>query len=42
MRVYLVFCITRHKALHKAVKAIENKVNLQHNRLIHLENSMVM
>ena len=32
----------RHKTLHEAVKAMENKVNLQHNRLIHLENSMVM
>ena len=28
----------RHKALHKAVKAMETKVNIQHKRLIHLEN----
>ena len=32
----------RHKALHKAVKAIENKVNLQCNKLIHIEDSMGM
>ena len=32
----------RHKSLHKAVKAMETKVNIQHNRLIHLEDSMVM
>ena len=32
----------RYKGLHKAVVAIENKVNLQCNKLIHLEDSMVM
>ena len=32
----------RHKALHKVVVGMENKVNLQHNKLIHLEDSMVM
>ena len=32
----------RHKAPHKAVKAMETKVNIQHNKLIHLEVSMVM
>ena len=32
----------RHKALHKAVKAMETKVNIQCNGLIHLEDSMVM
>ena len=45
MRVYLVFYIKegiKHKALHKAVVATENKVNLQHKRLVHLEISMVM
>ena len=31
----------RHKALHNAVVAMENKVNLQGNKLIHLEDSMV-
>ena len=32
----------RQKALHTAVVAMENKVNLQHNRIIHLENWMAM
>ena len=32
----------RQKALHKAFMAMENKVNLQCNKIIHLENSMVM
>ena len=32
----------RQKALHKKFVALENKVNLQHNKLFHLENSMVM
>ena len=32
----------RQKVLHKAVHAIENKVHLQHNRIFHLEDSMVM
>ena len=32
----------RHEALHKAVTAMENKVNIQHNKLIHLEDSMVL
>ena len=32
----------RHKALQKAVVEMENKINLQHNKLIHLEDSMVM
>ena len=32
----------RHKALHKAVVTMENKVNLQHYKVIHLEDSMVM
>ena len=32
----------RQKALHKAVHAIENKVDLQHNKIFHLEDSMVM
>ena len=30
------------KALHKAVHAIENKVDLQCNKIFHLEDSMVM
>ena len=32
----------RQKALHKAVNAIENKVDLKHNKIFHLEDSMVM
>ena len=32
----------RHKALHKAVKAMETKVNIQCSRLIHLEDSVIM
>ena len=32
----------RHKALHKAVMAMENKVNVQCNKLMHIEDSMVM
>ena len=32
----------RHKVLYKAVVAVENKVNVQCNILIHLEDSMVM
>ena len=32
----------RQKLLHKSFMALENKINLQHNKIIHLENSMVM
>ena len=32
----------RHKVLHKAVKAMESKTNIQQNKLIYLEDSMVM
>ena len=32
----------RHNALHKAVPAIYSKAIIQHNKLMHLENSMVM
>ena len=32
----------RHKALHKAVCTMTSKVDIQRNRLIHLENTMVM
>ena len=43
MKVFLVFLHNgRHKALHKAVKAMESKVDIQHNRHIHLGDSMVM
>ena len=32
----------RHKTLHKAAKAMESKTNIQCNKLIYLEDSMVM
>ena len=32
----------RQKALYKAVYAMENKVDIQHNKIFHLEDSMVM
>ena len=32
----------RQKALHKAIQVMENKVDLQHNKIFHLEDSMVM
>ena len=31
-----------NKALHKAVKAMENKATIQHNKLMQMENSMLM
>ena len=32
----------RHKALHKSVKVMERKTDLQHNKIHHLENTMIM
>ena len=32
----------RHKALHKAVKVIEKRTDRQHNRVYHLEDTMIM
>ena len=32
----------RHKALHKAVAVMNKKTNVQHNRIHHLEDSMIM
>ena len=32
----------RHKALHKAVKVMEKRVYMQHNRVYHLEDTMIM
>ena len=32
----------RHKALNKAVKVIGKRVDMQHNRVYHLENTMIM
>ena len=31
----------RNKALHKAITAMDSKVDIQHNKLMHLENSML-
>ena len=32
----------RHKALYKAVKVMKRKTNLQHNKIHHLEDTMIM
>ena len=32
----------RHKALHKAVAVINKKTDIQHNRIHHLEDTMIM
>ena len=32
----------RHNALHKAVKVIEKRTDMQHNRVYHLEDTMIM
>ena len=32
----------RHKALHKAVKVMEKRVGMHHNRVYHLEDTMIM
>ena len=32
----------RQKALHKAVQAMENKVDIQYNKIFHLEDSVVL
>ena len=32
----------RHKTLNKAVKAMERKTDLQHNKIHHLEDTMVI
>ena len=32
----------RHKALHKAVTVMDKKTNLQHNRIHHLEDTIIM
>ena len=32
----------RHKALHKAVKVMEKRVDMQHNRVHHLKDTMIM
>ena len=43
MRVYLAICIIKDKKPYtKHSVAMENKMNLQCNKIIHLEDSMVM
>ena len=37
-----VFQVSRHKALHKAVKAVSILMDAQRNKLMHLENTLVM
>ena len=32
----------RNMALHMAIRAMENRVNIQHNKLTQLDNSMLM
>ena len=32
----------RQKALHKAGKVMEGKPNIQHNKFVHLEDTMIM
>ena len=32
----------RHKALHKAVAVMDKKTNIQHNRIHHLKETMIM
>ena len=32
----------KHKVLHKAINAMDNKADIQCNKLMHLENSMLM
>ena len=32
----------RHKTLHKSVKAMDSKTTIQHDKLMHLEDSMVL
>ena len=32
----------RHKALHKAIKQINERQNIGHNRVYHLEDTMIM
>ena len=43
MKVSLAFyTIKGKKALHKAVHAIDNKIDIQQNKIFHMEDSMVM
>ena len=43
MKIYLVICIIEDKGhLQKVFVAMEYKVNLEQNRILYLEDSMVM
>ena len=43
MKVYLVsFNINENNALHKAVNAMSNKANIEHNKLMKLDDTMPM
>ena len=43
MKVFLEYLHNKQlKAMHKAFLAMKNKVNLQHNKTVHVENLMVM
>ena len=43
MKIYSVsYIIGKTKALHNAVNAMDNKANIQCNKLIQVENSMLM
>ena len=42
MKEYSFLHHKRHKALHKAVAVIDKKTNMQHNRIHHLEDTMIM
>ena len=43
MKAYPVSYITNeNKALHKAVRAMDCKTTIQHNKLMQIENSMLM
>ena len=42
MKVYPVSYITKNKALHKALRAMDSKATIQHNKLMQLENSMLI
>ena len=43
MKVSLVFLKhKRQRALNKAVKVMERKTDLQHNKICHLEDTMIM
>ena len=42
MKEFPVFYIIRHKALQKAVKAMHSNTEIQWNKLLELENSVIM